>query len=70
MKPSRKDPMIASAIDRNAFNAFGRTRTASINNDICVMCGKAVGQFRDNLSLKEYTISGMCQVCQDGFFGE
>jgi hypothetical protein len=25
--------------------------------------------FRDDLSIKEYKISGMCQKCQDDFFG-
>jgi hypothetical protein len=25
--------------------------------------------FRDALSAKEYTITGMCQGCQDSFFG-
>lgn len=25
--------------------------------------------FRDELSRKEYKISGMCQKCQDDFFG-
>lgn len=24
--------------------------------------------FRDEISLKEFRISGMCQKCQDGFF--
>ena len=26
--------------------------------------------FRDNLSRKEYSISGLCQDCQDEFFGK
>jgi hypothetical protein len=32
----------------------------------CVTCGKQVTGFRDELSRKEYEISGMCQECQDG----
>lgn len=32
-------------------------------------CGKQLGPFRDELSRKEYTISGLCQVCQDEVFG-
>ena len=29
---------------------------------------KPIGEFRDRLSEKEYTISGMCQSCQDSTF--
>ena len=37
----------------------------------CPFCGNKVNEdeFRDELSLKEYNISGMCQSCQDTFFG-
>ena len=36
---------------------------------LCPTCGKEVGEFRDDLSRKEFTISGMCQSCQDSMFG-
>lgn len=47
----------------------------------CPTCGKPptdtgqsgwglVFQFRDRLSAREYGISGMCQECQDGTFGD
>jgi len=32
-------------------------------------CGKMVGKFKDRLSEKEYSISGLCQRCQDKVFG-
>lgn len=32
---------------------------------LCATCGKPIGIFRDALSAKEFTISGMCQECQD-----
>jgi hypothetical protein len=37
----------------------------------CPFCKQHVclGSFRDNLSVKEYRISGLCQSCQDGVFG-
>ena len=38
----------------------------------CATCGKQIDpdrDFRDTLSLREWTISGMCQVCQDSIFG-
>jgi len=35
---------------------------------ICSVCPKEITGFRDQLSEKEYTISGMCQDCQDETF--
>ncbi len=37
----------------------------------CPFCGEVVDLtgFRDSLSRKEYLISGLCQKCQDSFFG-
>lgn len=38
----------------------------------CATCGKDIKEedFRNEISKKEYTISGMCQKCQDSVFGE
>ena len=38
----------------------------------CPFCGEYIDEskFKDVLSLKEYTNSGLCQVCQDKMFGE
>ena len=35
----------------------------------CPMCEEPIHKFRDDLSYKEFTISGMCQECQDEVFG-
>ena len=40
-----------------------------VNAQICTTCGKPVGKFKDKISKKEYSISGMCQKCQDSVFG-
>lgn len=37
--------------------------------DRCRMCNSVVDGFNDDLSEKEYYISGMCQQCQDSIFG-
>jgi len=42
--------------------------TENIENGKCATCGKPIIGFRDELSLKEFKISGMCQECQDGVF--
>ena len=55
--------------EMEAFLEDAFKRTTHITNDRCVTCGKDATEFNDDLSRKEYTISGMCQVCQDGVFG-
>lgn len=32
-------------------------------------CGKDITSFNDPRSVKEYSISGLCQTCQDSVFG-
>lgn len=66
--PSYKSPGLEAMADDMAEAMFGRKRTDSIKADICVGCGKAANDFSDELSRKEYTISGFCQQCQDGIF--
>lgn len=46
----------------------GRDRKAS--NQICNWCGGPAAEFREELSRREYSISGMCQKCQDATFTE
>jgi len=33
-------------------------------------CNKQIKGFRDELSRKEYQLSGLCQECQDRVFGD
>lgn len=47
----------------------GKSRTDTIEADVCVLCGGNAWTFKDELSKKEYSISGMCQRCQDKTFG-
>lgn len=58
--PSEKHPAIESLLG---------DRRDCILNDLCNVCKLPAGDFKDALSEKEYTISGMCQECQDGIFG-
>lgn len=56
-------------MEQFTIERFGFDRRISILNDLCVPapigCGKPVGKFRDKLSAKDYTITGLCQKCQD-----
>lgn len=67
MEPTNKSPEL-----ENFLEQFGG-RTTAIREGVCIPfpigCGNPIMGFRDQLSLKEYRISGMCQNCQDEFFG-
>ena len=48
---------------------FGK-EVEEVSKGICPFCHKQINikDFRDNLSKKEYNISGLCQLCQDKTF--
>ena len=52
-----------------AFALFGRSPSIAKASGQCVSCGEFNLEFRDELSRKEYGISGLCQCCQDSVFG-
>jgi hypothetical protein len=55
------------------MNACGfREEVSLVANGKCPICKEDINieSFRNTLSLKEFRISGMCQKCQDGIFGE
>lgn len=62
MEPSIKSEGMNNFLDK-VFN-----RTNSIKNNICVCCKSKLGPFKDKLSEREATISGLCQKCQDGIW--
>lgn len=64
-QPSEKNPKIDKAIT----DIFGIDRKGSIVKNRCAMCGREVSEFRNRLSQIEYSISGMCQACQDKICG-
>ena len=41
-----------------------------VNAGLCPFCGVAIDllSFKDELSVREYHISGLCQKCQDKIF--
>ena len=68
------EPTIKShEIDTFLHDWLGVSRTASIRSGICTSCKTTEiteDTFRDAISRKEFTISGLCQTCQDDVFGE
>jgi hypothetical protein len=64
MTPTPKHPAI-----ENLLTAMtGVDRVSTILGDRCTRCNGAAGPFRDELSRREYQISGLCQKCQDVIF--
>lgn len=53
---------------RPADMLFPERREAIYRNK-CVHCDKPAVEFKDTVSITEYTISGLCQSCQDRTFG-
>ncbi len=66
-EPTKK----SDAIDQILTNLTGKDRVQTITDGHCMTCrNEFVSEnFRDELSEKEYSISGMCQECQDQVFG-
>ncbi len=71
-KPSDKTPEMERAIDSMSTPLGIKPRRKSIEANICTTCsaGAPPESFRNAISQKEYTISGMCQACQDSVFGK
>lgn len=67
MKPTHKAREISQFLE--AISG----RNSAINSNMCVRkpigCGKPISAFRDLDSEREYSISGLCQKCQDKTFG-
>jgi len=60
--PSPKSP----ALEHFLNDLFGRS--SAIEADVCVFCAQDASVFRDEASRVEYTMSGLCQDCQDEVF--
>lgn len=59
-------------MEQSLTEIFGYDRRDHIRQNVCVPapigCGGPATEFKDGLSRKEYTISGLCQNCQDIVF--
>lgn len=66
-EPSKKHPQIEAFLEDN----FGRTSAITSNRCLPppIGCGGLATEFDNELSKREYTISGLCQSCQKEIFG-
>jgi len=61
--PSKKAPALEKFLEKTSG------RTTAITSNRCASCKGDASTFRNEKSAKEYTISGLCQSCQDSVFG-
>ena len=67
-----KSPKITKVLDNITKDTFGKSKTDAEEEKVCVFCHKPINfkDFRNEISRKEYAISGICQKCQDDVFGK
>jgi len=65
IKPSKKSDSINNILQKIMG---GKSRVDIIKTEQCMFCDTPNTNFRDDLSKKEYSISGLCQDCQDKTF--
>ena len=67
----KRNPEVQRYLDAFAKKCFGKSQTECKEQKICVYCHKKIEDedFKNNISRKEYGISGLCQKCQDDTFG-
>lgn len=58
-------------MNENIMRQFGFGKEIDrVKAGLCPFCNKTIdpADFKNELSKKEFTISGLCQACQDDFF--
>jgi len=76
MEPSKGKKHIIPAEKAAGINDFLESlssqlsvpRSQAFKEQRCVTCGKEATAFENDISRKEYSLSGMCQICQNDFF--
>ena len=69
VEPTKKNQEIENLLTK----VSGASRVGAIKTDRCISppigCGKSAKEFTDDISKKEFAISGLCQDCQNKLFG-
>ena len=69
IKPATKAPEIEALLEALSLE-LARPRSEAFAERACVTCGGAATEFDSILSRREYSISGMCQPCQNSVFAQ
>lgn len=57
-------------MNREIMRALFPDEMDRVDREQCPFCGAIPEGFRDEVSAREYEISGLCQTCQDKVFEE
>ena len=68
MNKETKSPKMVAALDDLSLAMFGRSRSVAKSGCSCVSCGGRADKFTDEVSRREFGISGLCEKCQDSVF--
>jgi hypothetical protein len=68
IEKAEKSPVIESMLE-GFSKLLGNPRSVAFKLQTCVTCNGPAKDFDSATSEKEYTISGMCQDCQDSIWG-
>ncbi len=64
----QRNPNLQNFLDNFQTKTFGITTEQAQAKGVCPVCGKPITGFKDEISQKEYAITGYCQDCQDEVF--
>ena len=59
---------VAESFSRKPAGMVFPVATEVIRGGKCPFCREDIGEFKDEISKREYEISGLCQKCQDQVF--
>lgn len=66
-QPTEKGPVLEGLL--TDMSPVGLSRQEALEQKRCTHCGEGVEGFDNPRGLKEYSISGWCQKCQNKMFG-
>jgi len=68
INPSDREITVPPVREQTGLLFNGQSPTELQKLRLCILCEGEAIVFTDDLSLKEYAISTMCQKCQNGVF--
>lgn len=60
---------VANSLASKPIGFVDKARPLLVLRGFCPDCAEPVESLRDELSMREWRISGLCQSCQDSLFG-
>ena len=68
MRENKPTEKLQHLLDFFSCSAYKANYAAAKSTSTCIMCGNPAKNFRNASTRLEYSISALCQNCQDEFF--